>query len=101
MFPNGCETCAAASPEKLKFFTAAKLRQSAVASGSHITGGFMHFDQVASNLVHGGQFGNATADFLPGSRNAAKMPARRRGDPFRGGFSDHGALGAGLRHHHR
>lgn len=70
--PDGCETCGATSVERLNLFSDAKLRQSAAAPGSRITGGFMHFDQVASNLVHGGQFGNTVASFVPAAESSAK-----------------------------
>ncbi|MGA3204591.1 MAG: tetratricopeptide repeat protein, partial [Bryobacteraceae bacterium] len=70
--PDTCDTCAAASVERLNLFTAARLQQAAAGPGSHITGGFMRFDQVAGNLVSGGPFGNA--DFAPAGENSAKAP---------------------------
>ena len=57
----------------------------------------MHFDQVARNLVHGGQVWEASRGFLP----RPKVPQTRRGTtaaPATGGdVSDDGATGAGLR----
>jgi VWFA-related protein len=71
--PDTCDTCAAASVERLNLFTAARLQQAAAGPGSHITGGFMRFDQVAGNLVSGGQFGSGAA-FAPAAENSAKAP---------------------------
>ncbi len=51
---EGCDTCGAARGERLKLFAAASMLSSDAPPGSRITGGFMHFDNVAKNLVYGG-----------------------------------------------
>lgn len=51
---EGCDTCGATSAERLKLFSPASMLSSDAPPGSRITGGFMHFDNVAKNLVYGG-----------------------------------------------
>jgi Ca-activated chloride channel homolog len=51
---EGCDTCGSASAERLKLFSPASMLSSDAPPGSRITGGFMHFDNVAKNLVYGG-----------------------------------------------
>ncbi len=78
--PDTCDTCGAASLERLHLFSPATLQQSDLAPGSHITGGFMHFDQVARNLVHGGKFGSVATGFLPPTESSAN-PTRDTAAP--------------------
>lgn len=54
--PDRCDACGAANPERLNLFSVAGLLQSDTPPGSRITGGFMRFENVASNLIPGGQF---------------------------------------------
>lgn len=58
---EGCDTCGSASAERLKLFSAASMLSSDAPPGSRITGGFMHFDNVAKNLVYGGPLVNVAA----------------------------------------
>ena len=75
---EGCDTCASTSAERLKLFSAASMLSSDAPPGSRITGGFMHFDNVAKNLVYGGPLVNVASvvksspkAILPGVASAA------------------------------
>ena len=73
--PDSCGTCSSTSLERLNLFSAASLLPSTTPPGSHVIGGFMHFDGVARNLVHGGKVVDVA--FSPASRaeNSAAAPA--------------------------
>jgi Ca-activated chloride channel homolog len=75
--PDSCDTCAATSVERLNLFSNASLRPSDAAPGSRITGGFMQFDKVASNLVSGGPFVKAapSAESRPKIAKASETSA--------------------------
>jgi VWFA-related protein len=75
--PNTCGTCTSSSPEKMPLFSSAKLLASAAPAGTHVIGGFMHFDGLARNLIPGGHSGNV----VPGPGRRTEKP----GDSSRGG----------------
>jgi len=50
-----CGACSSTSPENMNLFKPASVYRSTDLPGSRVTGGFMRFDDVASNLVPGGK----------------------------------------------
>jgi len=66
---DACDTCGAASAERLKLFSPASMLSSDAPPGSRITGGFMHFDNVAKNLVYGGPLINVASTVKPSPKS--------------------------------